>query len=168
MKRLYCLLPDVDSTRRVVDALRQQQYDLRHVRVLAHDPQQLDAAQLPDADLLEESNLLPALERGLKVGGVTGLLAGITALSFPPLGAALGGSAILAGGLLGAGLGAWISSMIGVSLPETQLAHFQEALEAGQILLLLDIPKLRHIEAEALIKQTAPSAEFCDSEAVAL
>ena len=66
--------------------------------------------------------------------------------------------------LLGAGLGAWISSMIGVSVPNTQLKKFEKAIESGQLLMLIDVPKHRIDEITQLIKSHHPEAEVEGTE----
>lgn len=159
MKRLYFLVPDAGSARSIVDELRDAGLGERHIHIVARDHEALEAAELPEAGLLEESDFIPALERGLAVGGATGLIAGIAAVTFPPAGLVLGGGAILATSLLGAGLGAWVSSMIGVSAPNTQLEEFQQAVDTGQFLMLVDVPASRAEEITALIESRHPEAE---------
>ncbi|HXH02609.1 MAG TPA: DUF1269 domain-containing protein [Candidatus Competibacteraceae bacterium] len=164
MKRLYFLVPDVDSARKIVDELLLARIEERHIHIVAKDHTALEQAHLPEAGLFEESDFVPALERGLAVGGATGLLAGITAVTFPPAGLVLGGGAILATSLLGAGLGAWVASMIGVSVPNTQLDQFQHAIDAGQLLMMVDVPKARVGEITELIKTHHPEAEVKGAE----
>ena len=111
-----------------------------------------------------DQEIVPALERGLAVGGATGLLAGIVAVSFPPAGLVLGGGAILGLSLAGAGVGAWVSSMIGADVPNSQLKEFQAAIDAGQLLFIIDVPKTRVEELSELIKKHHPEAEIEGTE----
>ena len=94
----------------------------------------------------------------------TGLFAGIVAVSFPPAGLILGGGAILALSLAGAGVGAWISSMIGSDVPNSQLKEFQASIDAGQLLFMLDVPKVRVDEISELVKKHHPEAEIEGTE----
>ncbi|MDX1654119.1 MAG: DUF1269 domain-containing protein [Candidatus Competibacteraceae bacterium] len=158
MKRLYFLLPSIDSAKQIVDELLLARIEERHVHIVAKDHHALEEAHLPEAGLAQESDFVPALERGVAVGGVTGLLAGITAVTFPPAGLVLGGGAILGISLLGAGIGAWVSSMIGVSVPNSQLARFEDAIDEGQLLMIVDVPKDRAGEITDLIKKNHPEA----------
>lgn len=164
MKRLYFLLPDVDSAKKIVDELLLARIEERHIHIVARDHAPLEKAHLPEAGLFEESDFVPALERGMAVGGATGVLAGIAAVTFPPAGLILGGGAILATGLLGVGLGAWIASMIGVSVPNTQLKKFEDAIAHGQLLMLIDVPKDRVDEIVELIKSHHPEAHVEGAE----
>ncbi|MDQ2694426.1 MAG: DUF1269 domain-containing protein [Pseudomonadota bacterium] len=163
MKRLYFLVPTVDSAKQIVDELLLARIEERHIHIVAKDHSLLEKARLPEAGLLEESDFVPALERGLAIGGGTGLLAGLTALALPT-GLVLGGGAVLGISLLGAGLGAWVASMIGVSVPNTQLKRFESALEQGQLLMLLDVPKDRADEITDLIKRHHPEAQVQGTE----
>ena len=53
--------------------------------------------------------------------------------------------------LIGALLGAWAASMIGIMVPNTVLKRFDKALAAGEILMMVDIPKERVSEIEAYV-----------------
>ncbi len=163
MQRLYFLVPDVGLARNIIDELLDHDVPERQIHVVARDHDALEAAELPEAGLLDESEFIPALERGLAFGGATGLLAGITALTFPPAGLVLGGGAILATSVLGAGVGAWIAGMVGASLPNTQLDRFQDALDAGQILMLVDVPKPRAEAIAELIRSQHPEVKMQDT-----
>ena len=59
---------------------------------------------------------MPAVERGLAIGGATGILAGIAAIALPGAGLVLGGGAILG---IFAGLYYWWPKVFGLMLSET-------------------------------------------------
>ncbi len=159
MRRLYFLVPEVETAKKIVDELLLARIDERHIHIVAKNHHALEQAHLPEAGLFEESDFVPALERGLAVGGATGLVAGIAAVTFPPVGLVLGGGAILATSLLGAGLGAWVASMIGVSVPNSHLERFHKAVEQGELLMLIDVPKDRVDEITELVKSHHPDAK---------
>jgi hypothetical protein len=119
MIRLYFLVPDVDSARKINDELLLARIEEKHIHVIAKEGTPMD--DVPEADLAQRSDLISALERGAAIGGVTGILAGIAAVAFPPSGLVLGGGAILATGLAGAGVGALSSSLIGVDVPNSRI-----------------------------------------------
>ncbi|HSJ49017.1 MAG TPA: DUF1269 domain-containing protein [Gammaproteobacteria bacterium] len=165
MKRLYFLAQDVDSTRRIVDDLLLHHVSERHIHVVASDEQAVIDADLPEASLLQESDFIPAMERGLALGGATGALVGVTALVFPGLGLAFGGGAILGATMAGAGVGAWASSMIGLSAPSSRLKAFEEAIRNGQILVIVDVPKKSEQAVIDLITQHHPGVRVEGTEA---
>jgi hypothetical protein len=166
MRRLYFLIPGIDSAKTIVDELLLARVDQRHIHIAAADHHALIEANLPEASLLQESDFVPAVERGLAIGGATGILAGVAAVALPGVGLALGGGAILGIGLAGAGMGAWLSSMIGISAPSSRLTEFEDAIKEGGLLMMVDVPKTRVDEITDLIKQHHPEAEIEGTEPV--
>ncbi|MCW8962825.1 MAG: DUF1269 domain-containing protein [Gammaproteobacteria bacterium] len=164
MRRLYFLVPTVESASQIVDELLLARVDERHLHIAAKDHHPLHDANLPEANLLQESDFIPAVEKGLAVGGGTGILAGLVAMTFPPAGLILGGGAILGMGVVGAGFGAWVSGMIGISIENSQLKAFEKAIEAGELLLMIDVPKNRVDEITDLVKKHHPEAEVEGTE----
>lgn len=162
MRRLYFMVPDIDTANTVVDELLLKRVDDHHIHVVAREGTPM--GDLPEANLLQKSDFIPAMERGLAVGGITGVLAGIAAVTFPPAGLILGGGAILGTSLAGAGIGAWISGMIGMDVPNSQIEKFESAIEKGEVLMMIDIPKTRVEEIEALIQQHHPDADMGGTE----
>lgn len=162
MRRLYFLLPNTDVARDVVNELLLARVEERHIHILAREGVAL--GDLPEASLLQKSDFVPAVERGLAVGGATGAVAGIAAMTFPPAGLVLGGGAVLGIALAGAGVGAWVSGMIGSDAPNTQLKEFESAIEKGELLMMVDVPKARVDEIDALIIRTHPESEIEGTE----
>lgn len=162
MRRIYFLLPSVDTAHKVVDELLLARVDDHHIHVIAKEGTPM--GDLPQASLAQKSDVLPALERGIAVGGVTGILAGLVAVTFPPADLALGGGAILAIALAGTGFGAIMSTMIGVSAPNSRFKQFENAIKNGEILMLVDVPKARVDEIEDMVKQHFPNADIEGTE----
>lgn len=150
MARLYFLVPDAKIARQVVDELLLARIEERNIHVIARAGTPLE--DLPEAGLKEKSDLVKAAQKGTAIGGATGLLAGLVAVTVPPAGLVLGGGAVLATTLAGAGFGAWASSLIGVSVPNSELKRFEQAIEAGQLLILVDVPQDRVDEIATLVK----------------
>lgn len=166
MRRLYFLIPSIDSAKVIVDELLLARIEQRHIHIAAADHHALVEANLPEASLLQESDFVPAVERGVAIGGATGILAGVAAVALPGVGLALGGGAILGIGLAGAGLGAWVSGMIGISAPSSRLTEFEDAIQKGSLLMMVDVPKSRVDEITDLIKKHHPEADIEGTEPV--
>jgi hypothetical protein len=156
MKRIYFLAPDIEITKAIVDDLLLARLEERHIHVLAKRDTPLE--NLPEASFLEKTDFIPALEQGLAVGGLTGMLAGLVAIALPT-GLVLGGGAVLAVSLAGAGIGAWLSSMIGISIGNRRIQQFEGAVERGELLVMVDVPKDRVEEIEEIIRKHHPEAE---------
>ena len=73
---------------------------------------------------------------------------------------------ILGIGLAGAGVGAWVSGMIGISAPSSRLTDFEAAIERGELLMMLDVPKGRVEEITDLVKKHHPEAQIEGTEPV--
>jgi hypothetical protein len=161
MRRLYFLLPDVEHAKIVVNELLLARIGERHIHAVAKEGMELE--DIPEATLMQKSDFVPALERGVTIGGATGLFAGLLALSLPT-GLILGGGALLTMALAGAGIGAWMSSMIGTDVPNSRLHAFEEAIAEGEVLMIVDVPKARIDEITELVKQHHPEAEIGGAE----
>lgn len=157
-RRLYFLLPDVRHARQVVNELLLARVEERHIHVLAKDGTPL--AGLPEAALLEKSDVRHAVGLGLIVGGLTGAIAGLAVLLYPPSGMAMNLSVILAMSLIGAVMGIWVSGMIGTDAPNTHLKDFMGAVERGKVLVMVDIPKGQMNEIVRMIKKHHPEADW--------
>jgi len=62
--------------------------------------------------------------------------------------------------LLGGVVGAWSASMVGISIPSPRLQRFEGAIAQGQILLMVDLPRSRVRDIEALLQSAHPEARF--------
>jgi hypothetical protein len=156
MKRLYFLVPDVESSKKIVDDLLVARVEERHLHVLARRSTPME--HLPEASLLQKSDFVPAAQRGLAVGGGVGTLAGLVAISLPAAGPVIAGGIILASALAGAGVGAWLGGMVGMNVGSSRLRQFEEAVERGELLMMVDVPRKRVDEITEMIRRHHPEA----------
>jgi hypothetical protein len=98
------------------------------------------------------------LERGAALGGTTGLLAGLVGLRFA--GFAIAGGPILGILFFGATIGTIMSGLAGLQCGNSRVKQYEDAIERGELLVMIDIPKER-IEAisQSIIKHH-PTAQF--------
>jgi hypothetical protein len=158
MRRIYFLVPSVASAKAIVDDLLLARIEERHIHIVAREGTPLE--DLPEAGVAQRSDLVPALQKGVAAGGLSGLLAGALAVTFPPAGLVLGGGALLGLTLFGAGFGAWMASMVGVGLPSSRIEKFETAIARGELLLMIDVPRARVEEIEAMVKRHHPESEL--------
>ncbi len=161
MNRICFLSPDVAHTERFVKLLLQCGITKAHIHVVANDD--VVADNLPDAGA-ESNDFLPAYVRGVSIGSVVGLLAGLTAVAFPPAGVVLGGGAILVSTLAAAGLGGLGSGIAGAGFTNSSLNEFKDAIAAGQLLVMADLPPGRVDEIQFAIRQADPSIQLMGVE----
>ncbi len=150
MRRLYFLVPDVDLAHAIVDALLLDRIEERNIHVVAREGTPL--GNLPEAGLAQKSDLIPAVERGIGLGGATGTLAGLVAVAVPGGAVVSAGALVPALALAGGTLGAWLSAMIGVSVDSRRLAPYADAIERGALLMMVDVPKAR---CDAIVQRIA-------------
>jgi hypothetical protein len=162
MRRIYFLVPDIPTTRRVIDDLLLARVEERHLHVIAKRGTPLE--DLPEANLLQKSDFIPAVERGLALGWSVGILAGLVGVALPPAGPVIAGGIVLASGLAGAGVGAWLGGMVGMNVGNTRIKQFEAAIEGGQLLVLADVPRDRIEEIQARVRQHLPSVEIEGTE----
>jgi hypothetical protein len=155
MKRIYYLVPDVSTTTRIVEGLLLARIEARRIHVLARPGTPL--GDLPEASFLQKTDFIPGLEQGLVIGGLTGVVTGLLALMLP-MGMVLGGGTVLALTLAGAVVGAWISSMVGSSCSNRCIRQFQSAIENGELLIMIDVPRPQVEEIEAVVVKHYPAA----------
>ncbi|MEA3274160.1 MAG: DUF1269 domain-containing protein [Pseudomonadota bacterium] len=158
MRRLYVLLPTEESCRAVVEELEDADIPASHLHVIAGLSHELK--DLPEASVWQRTELAHGIEWGVGLGGVAGLLGGLLVVAFPPAGVVLGGGALLAGTAAGAGFGALVTALLGSQEHNHRLDTFQRALAAGELLLLVDVPRQRENAVRATILKHHPEAEI--------
>ncbi len=155
-RRLYFLLPDLESARRTANDLLLARVEFRHMHFLAR--RGTDLGDLHEANPLQKTDLVHGAEVGLVLGGVCGLLLGLFIVFSPPPGVTLQLIIVLATALGGAVLGAWVASLVGASVPNSRIKRFQADIERGAILLMVDVPPARIEEIRELVHRRHPEA----------
>jgi hypothetical protein len=165
MRRIYFLVPDIAAAKRIIDELLRARIEECHLHVIAKRGTPLEDP--PGASLLQKTDLIPAVERGLALGGTAGVLAGLVAIALPGAGTVIAGGILLASALAGAGVGAWLGGMVGMNVGNTRIKQFEDAIEAGQLLVLADVPRDRVDDIEERVRQHLPEAEIEGTEPTA-
>lgn len=158
-RRIYWLLPDLASARRTMDDLLLARISEPHIHFVAREGS--DMTGLHTANVLQSSDVIRAAQAGLVIGGSVGAVLGVLAAVFYPIVGDTpqwGMVAVLS--FLGAGFGAWASSMIGISTPSNRLKRFEPAIEQGQLLLMVDVPRSRVEEIEERLQALHPEAHL--------
>src|SRR5712691_6356587 len=109
LRRLYFLLPDVDSARRTADDLLLARVEDRHMRFLAK--RGTDLGELHEAGYFDKTDLVHGAGVGLGLGAAVGMIAGALVVAYPPEGMQPQLVAVLIGLIGGALAGAWMASM---------------------------------------------------------
>ncbi len=156
-RRIYWLMPDLASARRTMDDLLLARVENRYIHFLARED--TDLSGLHEANLLQASDLVRSAQMGLVIGAAMGAAAGALVATWSLAGDLSKPGTVAALAALGALFGAWAASMIGASTPSKRLRRFEPALQRGEILLMVDVPHLREVEIEQLLRLRHPEAK---------
>jgi len=163
VKRRIFAFDSVDAARAAVDRLRTLGVANDAMSLIARSD--IEIERVPNELLDASSDLVPALGRGAALGGATGLVAGVVAMIFPPLGIVIGGPMLL--GFLGGGavVGAWSAALAGATVPNEVRRKFEDEIAAGKILLVVDDPETQDsVYAPAVMSGLADTHLLWQSE----
>ncbi|MGZ5644814.1 MAG: GlsB/YeaQ/YmgE family stress response membrane protein, partial [Usitatibacter sp.] len=128
----------------------------RHMHFLAR--RGTDLGELHEASYLHKTDTVHGAFVGLVIGGLMGVLVGAILVNYPPQGVSMQLVAVLIAAIVGAALGTWVASMVGLQVPNSRLKGFDKDLEEGRVLLMLDVPSGRYDELRTIIARTHPEA----------
>lgn len=158
-RRIYWLLPDLASARRTMNDLLLARISEPHIHFVASEG--ADTTGLHAANVLQTSDVIRAAQVGLVTGGCVGIVLGVVAaIFFPIVGDTPQWGMVGVLGVVGGLVGAWASSLIGASTPSKRLRRFEAAIEQGQILLMVDVPRSRVDEIESMLEAAHPEGHF--------
>jgi hypothetical protein len=124
----------VSAAREAIAAACRSGVEDQDISLVARSDIELEA--IPERHKESETDFRPAAIKGASIGGATGLLAGIAAVVIPPFGVTLAGAAVMT--VLGAAVGTWSAALMGSGLPDPVRRKFEDEIEAGRILVVLD------------------------------
>lgn len=156
-RRLYFLVPDMTSAKVVHNELLLAKVEEGHMHVMARDD--IDLEDLPEAGLLQRTDLVHGIQMGILLGALTGMLLSSLALM---MGLIVPGMEVWSVGSLTAGgafLGGFGSSLIAINVNNTRLQKFRGDIEEGKILFMVDVPADRVDEIDRLVKGHHPEAD---------
>jgi len=148
-RRVYST-PDVASAQRALQAARGAGVGNDDLSLIARSDIELES--IPDERKEAKTDFLPAVARGAAGGGAAGLLAGLVAVAIPPLGITLAGVGVMA--VAGALVGSWSSALVGATVPDPVRRRFEEEIESGRILLVIDAEEPVLAPADTAIRAT--------------
>lgn len=162
-RRIYWVLPDLPSARLAMSDLLMAGVGESHIHFVARE--NADLTGLHAANLLQTSDVVRAAQSGLLAGAVVGMVLGAVLAMYPLVGdePIWGMVAVMA--ICGGLLGAWSSGMVACSTPRGRLRRFEQDIARGHLLLMVDVPRARVSEIEALLQSTHPEARFGGEEA---
>ena len=155
-RRMYFLLPDLGSAIQTANDLLLARVEDSHMHFLAQRGKSL--GQLHEGNYLHKSDAVHGAQLGFVLGGTGGFLVGIYIYLTPPPGVTLQLVTLLIATVIGAVFGAWAASLVAMSVPNSRLKVFQKDIDAGKILLMVDVPPGRIEEIRELVHRRHPEA----------
>jgi len=123
----------IGAASRAVMAAREAGIEDRDIALVARDDISLD--RIPDDRKLVMNDFYPAALRGAVAGGASGIVAGMVAF-VTPIGLTVAGLGAMA--LIGVATGAWVSALVGSSVPDAVHREFEDEIREGKILVVID------------------------------
>jgi len=159
MQKEIFVAPNPEICKSIVNSLRELGVDEEHIGVLAKDSLPID--DLPEADDEDKNDAIAGAKRGAAFGGAAGLFAGLGIMVVAPAGIAIGGAGLALAAVGGATYGTFVSTMIGASVPNSQLREYEDYLERGAVLLIVEMDEssVESIKSSLMSKHPELKAE---------
>ena len=148
-KRHVFAAPSLPIAEAVVHAARR--HDISNECICLEARSDVEIARINDDRKNVSMDFIPAAWHGTLAGAAAGFLAGLIAMAIPAFGISLAGAAALA--VVGALVGTWASVLIGSALPDEVRRTFQNEIDAGRILVVIDAEPEDFVAVEAAIAE---------------
>ena len=156
-RRLYFIMPDLPSARKMMDDLLLARIEERHIHFLARRGTSMEG--LHEANHLQKTDLVHGAQVGLALGALLGVILGAIVVTTMQVDNRWQIVTVLGSGVLGALFGAWVASMVGSAVPNSRLKQFESAIADGRILVMADVPQYRVNEVRESLGARHPEAE---------
>ena len=156
-RRLYFIMPDLPSARKMMDDLLLARIEERHIHFLARRGTSMEG--LHEASHLQKSDLVHGAQVGLALGALLGFILGAVVVTTMQYDAHWQIVTVLGSWLFGALLGSLVAFIVACSVPNSLLKQFEAAIEAGRILVMADVPQHRVNEVREALHDRHPEAE---------
>jgi hypothetical protein len=156
-RRMYYVMPDLASSRKIMDDLLLARVEECHIHFLAKRGTPMEG--LHEANVLQKTDLVHGAQLGLVIGAVLGCAGGGLliysglAVERWQIASVIGATAV------GALLGTWVSSMVGSAIPNSRLRQFEQQIDDGRILLMVDVPEHKVEKIKAALSERHPEAQ---------
>jgi len=137
-RRLYFLLPDVQSATRTANDLLLARVEDRHMHFLAR--RGTDLGELHEASYFIKTDFARGAGIGLALGALGGVVLASMVVNRPPEGTQPGLATALFIALVVTLIGVWLGTMAATALPNSRLKQFDGEIGQGKVLLLVDVP----------------------------
>lgn len=149
-----------------IEELKQKGYRSDEISVIAKDRDDVEDVTDETGTKAPEGLATGAATGGI-LGGTAGLLAGLGALAIPGIGPILAAgpiAATLTGAAVGASAGGLVGGLIGLGIPEEEAKRYDDYIDNGRILVLVDADAKRDNDAYATFRRyNSENADLYDT-----
>jgi hypothetical protein len=132
-RRVYST-PDLAAAKLAISAARMAGVEDENISLIARSDIEMES--IPNDRIDASTDFVPAALRGAGTGGAIGLVAGILAIAIPPIGITVAGVGLMT--LVGAAVAGWSAALMGSAVPNSVRRTFDEEIEQGRILVVID------------------------------
>ena len=158
IRRMYFMIPDVSLARTIHNELLLSRVAESRMHVIARED--VDLNDLPEANLFQKSDLIHAIQTGIPLGGLTGVVLGALAVSLGMVSPGYEGVTVMLTVFAGLFLGVFASTLIAVNVPNTRHRRFEKDLSEGKILFIVDVPVEKVQEITDMVNRHHPEADM--------
>jgi hypothetical protein len=155
-RRLYYLLPDCISARKIMDDLLLARIEERHIHFIGCPGTPMDG--LHEANFMQKTDIVHGLQQGALIGAALGVGVGLFLIYFVIPDPNWQVATVFLSAGLGALFGAWAASLTGAAIPNSRHKQFEPEIAQGKILLMVDVPEHKVPEVHELVGRTHPEA----------
>lgn len=163
MKRLYYLTENADAAELASDSLHNNGITDWNFHVLGKDKANVIKHHLHSTTPLHELDIIRSGERGVLLGFLSGIVVAVVVATFASTGETF---SILLQSLTIIALfslfGAWLGGLVGVSTENYKIRRFHDDIEAGSLLLMIDVSAAEQASVVEMLKripQIRPAGE---------
>ena len=164
MKRLFFLVPDLQTTREVAQEMEDTGIGESHVHVMGQRVDQLNRAHLHPASVVQTTDLIPALRRGAVLGLCLSAAIYVLFSLMLPDEIQISGLGIIAIVMLGVGFGVWASGMIGIGIKNEIIERYENYVKEGHYIVVVDVPNEREKEVANEVIRLHPNARLANQK----
>lgn len=158
MKRLFYLTESIDSVQSISDDLHENGVTDWRFHIISKDEAGLFNHRLHSASVLDRTDLARFVERGAIIGALAGfsvvaVLALVIGFQWPM-------SAWIALFAFSVVAGAWLAGFGGITNENYRIRRFHDNIEAGEYLVMVDVPAEHQEEMQRLMARNHPEARL--------
>jgi hypothetical protein len=164
VRRLYYIADDLATTQALSEALHEEGVSDWNFHVVAKDERGLYQHRIHSATPIQRRDVIHTGERWGLAGLPFGLLAGAADFSAGFSGWTVQGWMVLLWGCTAALAGCWLGGIVGLARENYRLAPYREEIEAGRLLIMVDVKKGSRHRVRQIMNMGFPRVRYCGKD----